>query len=114
MPVSVESCGMHVSLSYVLLCVSVPAGYGFVDFDSPASAQKAVTALKAGGVQAQMAKVRSPPYENIWWVYFFTMWCPNNSNCWSALDYHSDNVVIRRSAINSLFSHSTDQHTSKQ
>lgn len=39
------------------LYVSLPAGYGFVDFDSPASAQKAVTALKAGGVQAQMAKV---------------------------------------------------------
>lgn len=37
----------------------VHAGYGFVDFDSPASAQKAVTALKAGGVQAQMAKVRT-------------------------------------------------------
>lgn len=36
--------------------VSVP-GYGFVDFDSPTSAQKAVTALKASGVQAQMAKV---------------------------------------------------------
>uniref|UniRef100_A0AAZ3QEJ3 RRM domain-containing protein n=1 Tax=Oncorhynchus tshawytscha TaxID=74940 RepID=A0AAZ3QEJ3_ONCTS len=34
-------------------------GYGFVDFDSPSAAQKAVTALKAGGVQAQMAKVRS-------------------------------------------------------
>uniref|UniRef100_A0A672KQG2 RNA-binding motif, single-stranded-interacting protein 3-like n=1 Tax=Sinocyclocheilus grahami TaxID=75366 RepID=A0A672KQG2_SINGR len=34
-------------------------GYGFVDFDSPASAQKAVTALKTSGVQAQMAKVRS-------------------------------------------------------
>ncbi|TNN82495.1 RNA-binding motif, single-stranded-interacting protein 2 [Liparis tanakae] len=34
-------------------------GYGFVDFDSPSSAQKAVTALKAGGVQAQMAKVRT-------------------------------------------------------
>uniref|UniRef100_H3BH58 RNA binding motif single stranded interacting protein 2 n=1 Tax=Latimeria chalumnae TaxID=7897 RepID=H3BH58_LATCH len=31
-------------------------GYGFVDFDSPAAAQKAVTALKASGVQAQMAK----------------------------------------------------------
>lgn len=45
---------------YVLLYVSAPAGYGFVDFDSPASAQKAVTALKAGGVQAQMAKVRTP------------------------------------------------------
>lgn len=37
-----------------------PAGYGFVDFDSPSSAQKAVTALKSGGVQAQMAKVRTP------------------------------------------------------
>ncbi|XP_016109862.1 RNA-binding motif, single-stranded-interacting protein 3-like [Sinocyclocheilus grahami] len=33
-------------------------GYGFVDFDSPASAQKAVTALKTSGVQAQMAKKR--------------------------------------------------------
>ncbi|ETE73879.1 RNA-binding motif, single-stranded-interacting protein 2, partial [Ophiophagus hannah] len=31
-------------------------GYGFVDFDSPTAAQKAVTALKASGVQAQMAK----------------------------------------------------------
>lgn len=49
------SCSMHISLSYILF----PAGYGFVDFDSPASAQKAVTALKAGGVQAQMAKVRT-------------------------------------------------------
>ncbi|KAK7887179.1 hypothetical protein WMY93_026800 [Mugilogobius chulae] len=30
--------------------------YGFVDFDSPAAAQKAVASLKASGVQAQMAK----------------------------------------------------------
>lgn len=37
-------------------CVST--GYGFVDFDSPAAAQKAVASLKANGVQAQMAKVR--------------------------------------------------------
>lgn len=29
-----------------------------MDFDSPAAAQKAVTALKSSGVQAQMAKVR--------------------------------------------------------
>ncbi|XP_077048869.1 RNA-binding motif, single-stranded-interacting protein 2 isoform X2 [Agelaius phoeniceus] len=36
-------------------------GYGFVDFDSPTAAQKAVTALKASGVQAQMAKVPNPP-----------------------------------------------------
>lgn len=35
-------------------------GYGFVDFDSPAAAQKAVASLKANGVQAQMAKVRRP------------------------------------------------------
>ncbi len=41
----------------VCVCVCVCAGYGFVDFDSPAAAQKAVTALKASGVQAQMAKV---------------------------------------------------------
>uniref|UniRef100_A0A8C7Z6V8 RNA binding motif single stranded interacting protein 3 n=1 Tax=Oryzias sinensis TaxID=183150 RepID=A0A8C7Z6V8_9TELE len=32
-------------------------GYGFVDFDSPAAAQKAVSSLKATGVQAQMAKL---------------------------------------------------------
>lgn len=38
------------------MCVCV-TGYGFVDFDSPAAAQKAVTALKSSGVQAQMAKV---------------------------------------------------------
>ena len=32
-------------------------GYGFVDFESPSVAQKAVTALKNKGIQAQMAKV---------------------------------------------------------
>ncbi len=57
-PWSPAVCISHFHDLYVLL---VPAGYGFVDFDSPASAQKAVTALKAGGVQAQMAKVRSQP-----------------------------------------------------
>jgi len=40
----------------VVVCLS---GYGFVDFDSPAAAQKAVSALKTSGVQAQMAKVRA-------------------------------------------------------
>ncbi|XP_061112589.1 RNA-binding motif, single-stranded-interacting protein 2-like isoform X2 [Conger conger] len=35
-------------------------GYGFVDFDSPSAAQKAVNALKASGVQAQMAKEQDP------------------------------------------------------
>ncbi|XP_073424723.1 RNA-binding motif, single-stranded-interacting protein 3 isoform X3 [Dendrobates tinctorius] len=39
-------------------------GYGFVDFDSPAAAQKAVASLKATGVQAQMAKVRD--FQAIW------------------------------------------------
>ena len=54
------SVQLSVSDMYVsCLPVLAPAGYGFVDFDSPASAQKAVTALKAGGVQAQMAKVRT-------------------------------------------------------
>uniref|UniRef100_UPI00398EAF4F RNA-binding motif, single-stranded-interacting protein 3 isoform X2 n=1 Tax=Pristiophorus japonicus TaxID=55135 RepID=UPI00398EAF4F len=36
-------------------------GYGFVDFDSPAAAQKAVASLKASGVQAQMAKQEQDP-----------------------------------------------------
>ncbi|MBN3305507.1 RBMS3 protein, partial [Amia calva] len=36
-------------------------GYGFVDFDSPAAAQKAVASLKASGVQAQMAKLAPAP-----------------------------------------------------
>lgn len=60
---TIESCVIcipHCHNLYVSLFVSVSAGYGFVDFDSPAAAQKAVTALKAGGVQAQMAKVRAP------------------------------------------------------
>lgn len=37
---------------------TVSSGYGFVDFDSPAAAQKAVAALKTSGIQAQMAKAR--------------------------------------------------------
>lgn len=41
-------------------------GYGFVDFDSPASAQNAVTALKAGGVQAQMAKQQEQDPTNLY------------------------------------------------
>jgi RNA recognition motif-containing protein len=35
-------------------------GYGFVDFDSPESALKAVDALNVKGIQAQMAKVLMP------------------------------------------------------
>ena len=32
-------------------------GYGFVNFETPAAAQRAVKALKSKGIQAQMAKV---------------------------------------------------------
>uniref|UniRef100_A0A7N6BXL2 RRM domain-containing protein n=1 Tax=Anabas testudineus TaxID=64144 RepID=A0A7N6BXL2_ANATE len=41
-------------------------GYGFVDFDSPAAAQKAVTALKTNGVQAQMAKQQEQDPTNLY------------------------------------------------
>uniref|UniRef100_A0A8C2VP36 RNA binding motif single stranded interacting protein 2 n=1 Tax=Chinchilla lanigera TaxID=34839 RepID=A0A8C2VP36_CHILA len=41
-------------------------GYGFVDFDSPAAAQKAVAALKASGVQAQMAKQQEQDPTNLY------------------------------------------------
>lgn len=34
-----------------------PLGYGFVDFESAVSAEKAVRALQAKGILAQMAKV---------------------------------------------------------
>ncbi|XP_064183467.1 RNA-binding motif, single-stranded-interacting protein 1 isoform X2 [Anguilla rostrata] len=41
-------------------------GYGFVDFDSPAAAQKAVSALKTNGVQAQMAKQQEQDPTNLY------------------------------------------------
>lgn len=41
-------------------------GYGFVDFDSPSSAQRAVSALKASGVQAQMAKQQEQDPTNLY------------------------------------------------
>ncbi|MEE6471578.1 hypothetical protein FKM82_009302 [Ascaphus truei] len=41
-------------------------GYGFVDFDSPGAAQKAVTALKTSGVQAQMAKQQEQDPTNLY------------------------------------------------
>uniref|UniRef100_A0AAY4C277 RRM domain-containing protein n=1 Tax=Denticeps clupeoides TaxID=299321 RepID=A0AAY4C277_9TELE len=41
-------------------------GYGFVDFDSPAAAQKAVTALKGSGIQAQMAKQQEQDPTNLY------------------------------------------------
>lgn len=70
----------------------VSSGYGFVDFDIPAAAQKAVTALKSTGIQAQMAKVRihgriiliSPP---LCWHFHNKVpncgsYLPNSSKCW--------------------------------
>lgn len=44
--------------AFLTPCPPSLLGYGFVDFDSPSAAQKAVTALKTTGVQVQMAKVR--------------------------------------------------------
>uniref|UniRef100_A0A671Q3R9 RNA-binding motif, single-stranded-interacting protein 1-like n=1 Tax=Sinocyclocheilus anshuiensis TaxID=1608454 RepID=A0A671Q3R9_9TELE len=41
-------------------------GYGFVDFDSPVSAQKAVAGLKTNGVQAQMAKQQEQDPTNLY------------------------------------------------
>lgn len=38
-------------------------GYGFVDFQNPADAQKAVQALTTNGVMAQFAKVSVPVAE---------------------------------------------------
>ncbi|KAL4608948.1 RNA-binding motif, single-stranded-interacting protein 1-like isoform X1 [Arapaima gigas] len=58
-PVSLHRYGKIVSTKAILdKTTNKCKGYGFVDFDSPAAAQKAVTALKNTGVQAQMAKVR--------------------------------------------------------
>ena len=47
------------SLSITSLCVCVfwYSGYGFVDFESPVDALKAVQSLQATGVLAQFAKV---------------------------------------------------------
>ncbi|XP_034088222.1 RNA-binding motif, single-stranded-interacting protein 1 isoform X3 [Gymnodraco acuticeps] len=41
-------------------------GYGFVDFDNPTAAQKAVAALKTTGVQAQMAKQQEQDPTNLY------------------------------------------------
>ncbi|XP_010884829.2 RNA binding motif, single stranded interacting protein 1a isoform X1 [Esox lucius] len=41
-------------------------GYGFVDFDSPSAAQKAVHALKTSGIQAQMAKQQEQDPTNLY------------------------------------------------
>lgn len=53
-----HSSGCTPLLAIVLVNTVLPTtGYGFVDFDSPAAALKAVHALKTSGIQAQMAKV---------------------------------------------------------
>jgi len=41
-------------------------GYGFVDFDSPSSAQRAVTALQNQGIQAQMARQQEQDPTNLY------------------------------------------------
>uniref|UniRef100_A0A8C4H2S6 RNA binding motif, single stranded interacting protein 1a n=1 Tax=Dicentrarchus labrax TaxID=13489 RepID=A0A8C4H2S6_DICLA len=41
-------------------------GYGFVDFDSPGAALKAVHALKTSGIQAQMAKQQEQDPTNLY------------------------------------------------
>ncbi|KAH8009175.1 hypothetical protein HPB51_012673 [Rhipicephalus microplus] len=41
-------------------------GYGFVDFESPLAAEKAVKALQAQGVQAQMAKQQEQDPTNLY------------------------------------------------
>lgn len=63
-------------------------GYGFVDFDSPAAAQKAVASLKANGVQAQMAKVRM--VFRFWFCFLFIcdhmfLHCLELNHYWSLL-----------------------------
>lgn len=57
-------------LAHAHLGLCVFTGYGFVDFDSPAAAQKAVASLKANGVQAQMAKVRTV-FQFCFIIFFF-------------------------------------------
>lgn len=61
-------------------------GYGFVDFDSPAAAQKAVASLKANGVQAQMAKVRV--------VFRFCLFCDHIFLCCCELKSEQEFAII--------------------
>uniref|UniRef100_A0A671Q3V7 RNA-binding motif, single-stranded-interacting protein 1-like n=1 Tax=Sinocyclocheilus anshuiensis TaxID=1608454 RepID=A0A671Q3V7_9TELE len=60
----VVSCRLD-SVCVVMHCVFF-VGYGFVDFDSPVSAQKAVAGLKTNGVQAQMAKQQEQDPTNLY------------------------------------------------
>lgn len=62
-----QSYGKIVSTKAILdKTTSRCKGYGFVDFDSPSAAQKAVAALRAGGIQAQMAKQQEQDPTNLY------------------------------------------------
>lgn len=90
---------LHMSVNILMsfdtvnsLCVCV-TGYGFVDFDSPAAAQKAVTALKSSGVQAQMAKVRVQ-------MFPFSLWCLPAVRLWTSWIWSfCKNVLILKCLI---------------
>lgn len=73
LPLVGERCGTNKRF-----CVFT--GYGFVDFDSPAAAQKAVASLKANGVQAQMAKVRLGFRYFFFCDLIFLHYCEQNQN----------------------------------
>lgn len=66
----VKMCGSYgriVSTKAILdKQTNICKGYGFVDFESPADAQKAVSALVANGVQAQFAKQQEQDPTNLY------------------------------------------------
>lgn len=53
--------------SNVVRCMFfLSSGYGFVDFESPAAADKAVKGLQASNIQAQMAKQQEQDPTNLY------------------------------------------------
>uniref|UniRef100_A0A8C2WP03 RNA binding motif single stranded interacting protein 1 n=1 Tax=Cyclopterus lumpus TaxID=8103 RepID=A0A8C2WP03_CYCLU len=63
----VKLYGCSYYLATVHINIVLPTtGYGFVDFDSPAAALKAVHALKTSGIQAQMAKQQEQDPTNLY------------------------------------------------
>lgn len=99
---------LFVCLTVFVMCVCVCVGYGFVDFDSPASAQKAVTALKATGVQAQMAKVEyvSLPQKRISTHFHVTR---KDKTCYPKLSYNGS----LRTVVAEVLTHSLTGITPK-
>lgn len=100
----------------ILSELPVSSGYGFVDFDSPSAAQKAVTALKSSGIQAQMAKVRlhgrmilrAPPLR---WTFGidtlnYGSYSPNSDKCWP----YSLSVASRIISIQFILDASEPKH----